>query len=241
MSSAVAGGAAAAGGMAASMISAIIQCIDPPGLFPPIEFTYNPDQYTETFEGKWKQIIQPASSGGTPQWLGVVPQKVTVKILLDEFAVPPPIMPLEAVILQLKQMVLPTALSQATGTASAPLVMFMWGSNIIMDQAYISKVAITYERFMLGEPVRATAAVDLQAVPLPAPLGATNPTSGGVATRRTRMMVEGDTLPSIAYQEYKDPNKWRALAQANGIDDPLRIKNGTVIAVPDRREAENLS
>ena len=241
MSSAAAGGAAAAGGMAASMISAMLTCVEPPGLFPPIEFAYNPDSYKETFVGNWKQIIQPASQGGTPQWLGVTPQQVTVKILLDEFAVPPPIMPLAAVIMQLKQMVLPTAFSTATGTASAPLVMFMWGANIIMDLAYIKSVEVTYERFMLGEPVRATAAVLLQGVPLPAPLGATNPTSGGVATRKTRTMVAGDTLASIAYQEYKDANKWRALAEANGIDDPLRVKTGTVIAVPDRREAENLS
>jgi hypothetical protein len=225
--------------MAASMVSAIIQCIDVP--LPPIEFPYNPDSYTETVEGNWKGSLQPATQGPVPQWLGVKPQEVTVKILLDQFAIPPPIMPLDEVIAQLKMMVLPSALSLGMGSATAPMVMFMWGSNIIMDQAYIKKVAITYERFLLGNPVRATAAVTLQAVPLPAPLGPTNPTSGGLATRKTRTMVEGDTLASIAYQEYKDPNMWRALAEANGIDDPMRVKSGTVIAVPDRREAENLS
>ena len=236
---AAAGGATAAGGMAASLVSAIIQCLDAP--FPPIEFPFNPDSYTEIVEGKWKSSVQPATGGPTPQWLGVVPQKVTVKILLDEFAIPPPIMPLEVVVAQLKKMVLPSALSLGMRKATAPRVMFMWGSNIIMDEAYIAKVAITYERFFLGNPVRATAAVDLQAIPLPSPLGATNPTSGGVATRRTRTMVEGDTLASIAYQEYKDANLWRALAEANRIDDPMRVPAGTVIAVPDRREADNLS
>jgi nucleoid-associated protein YgaU len=53
--------------------------------------------------------------------------------------------------------------------------------------------------------------------------------------------VEGDTLASIAYQEYRDPNRWRALAEANKIDDPMRVKAGTVLIVPDRREAESLS
>ena len=81
----------------------------------------------------------------------------------------------------------------------------------------------------------------MSAVPLPAPLGPTNPTSGGLATRRTHTVVEGDTLASIAYQEYRDPNKWRALAEANNIDDPMRVKPGTVLIVPDRREAEALS
>jgi len=89
--------------------------------------------------------------------------------------------------------------------------------------------------------VRAEATVSLQAVPPPAPLPPTNPTSGGLATRRTRTVVEGDTLASIAYEEYRDPNKWRALAEANDIDDPMRVKAGTVLIVPDRREAENLA
>jgi nucleoid-associated protein YgaU len=53
--------------------------------------------------------------------------------------------------------------------------------------------------------------------------------------------VEGDTLASIAFQEYEDPTKWRAVAEANKIDDPMRIKPGTVLTVPDRREAENMS
>lgn len=234
-----AGGAVAAGGMAASVVSAMIQCIDEP--FPPIVFSYNPAEYTETFEGVWKRSLQPATDGGIPQWVGYKPQDVHVKILLDEFAVPPPVMPLQAVVAQLKQMVKPTALSLGDGQATAPMVMFMWGDNIILDQAYIRSVKVTYQRFFLGNPVRAEADVELSQIPFPTPLGATNPTSGGVATRKTRTLVAGDSLPSIAFQEYKDPNKWRALAEANGIDDPMRVKMGTVIAVPDRREAENLS
>ena len=234
-----AGGAVAAGGMAASVVSAMIQCVDEP--FPPIVFSYNPAEYSETFEGVWRRSIQPATSGGTPQWVGYKPQDVTVKILLDEFAVPPMVMPLQAVVAQLKMMVKPTALSLGDGRATAPMVMFMWGDNIILDQAYIRSVRVNYQRFFLGNPVRAEAEVHLSQVPFPAPLPSTNPTSGGVATRKTRTMVAGDSLPSIAFEEYKDPNKWRALAEANGIDDPMRVKMGTVIAVPDRREAENRS
>jgi nucleoid-associated protein YgaU len=129
----------------------------------------------------------------------------------------------------------------ATGDATPSTVTFGWGPNIIMDEAIVTSVSVAYERFLLGMPVRATATVTLKAVPLPFPLGATNPSSGGLATLRTRTVVEGDTLASIAFQEYKDPNKWRALAEANQIDDPMRVKEGTVLMVPDRREAENLS
>jgi nucleoid-associated protein YgaU len=229
--------AGAAGGMAASAVSAYIQCIDLP--MPPINFSYNPEGYTVVTEGKWKESPQPATNGSRPQWQGVVPSKMDIKILLDAFSVPP--VPPSAVIDQLKLLVIPTALSMGTGASTAPTVMFGWGPNIIMDQAIVTKVSVAYERFLLGVPVRATATVSLSAVPLPAPLGPTNPSSGGLATRRTHTMVEGDSLASIATREYRDPNKWRALAEANNIDDPMRVKPGTVLIVPDRRDAEGLS
>jgi nucleoid-associated protein YgaU len=223
--------------MAASVVSAYILPIDPP--MPPIDFSFNPKAYTIQTKGNWKGSSQPATDGPVPQWLGVEPPVLDVEILLDSFSVPP-CEPL-AVIAQLKQLTLPTALSMATGTSSAPIVMFGWGSNIIMDQAVVEWVNVEYQRFLLGVPVRAKATVHLRAVPLPSPLGPTNPTSGGLAAQRHRTVVEGDTLASIAYQEYKDPNKWRALAESNDIDDPMRVKEGTVLIVPDRREADALS
>ena len=229
--------AVAAAGMAASLVPAYIQCIDPDLPLPPINFTFNPEGYSITTAAHWQRSPQPASPA-PPQFKGVEAPKLDVKILMDAFSVPP--VPPTATIEQLKLLLLPTALSVADGGATAPLVMFGWGTNIIMDMAVVTKVIVTHERFLLGVPVRATATVSLEAVPLPGPMGFTNPTSGGLATRRTRTVVEGDTLASIAYQEYKDPNKWRALAEANNIDDPMRVKPGSVLIVPDRRDAAAL-
>jgi hypothetical protein len=227
----------AAAGMMASVVSAYIQPIIPP--MPPIDFPYNPKGYAITTKGNWKGSPQPATNGAQPQWLGIEPPELDVDMLLDAFAVPP--MPPAVTIEQLKLLTLPTALSMATESSSPPIVIFGWGPNIIMDQAIVKSVRVEYQRFLIGVPVRALVQVKLAAVPLPAPLGPMNPTSGGLATRRTRTVVEGDTLASIAYQEYRDPNKWRALAEANNIDDPMRTKVGTVLIVPDRREAEALS
>ena len=236
---AVAGTATSGVGMAASMVPAYIQSLDPSLPFPPIIFPFNPGSYTIKTAGKWSSALQPATQGPPPQWQGVEPRSVSVEMQLDSFSVPP--IPPSVVIAQLKMMVLPTALSVGMGNAMAPFVTFGWGPNVILDMAYIESVSVKYERFLLGVPVRALATLMLKEVPLPFPLGATNPTSGGLATRRTRTVVAGDTLASIAHQEYDDPNKWRAVAEANKIDDPMRIKPGMVLTVPDRREAENMS
>jgi nucleoid-associated protein YgaU len=76
---------------------------------------------------------------------------------------------------------------------------------------------------------------------VPSVVPGTNPTSGGLATRRTHAVIEGDTLASVAFEQYKDPNKWRALAEVNGIDDPMRLAPGTVLIVPELREIDSLA
>jgi nucleoid-associated protein YgaU len=54
---------------------------------------------------------------------------------------------------------------------------------------------------------------------------------------RTYRTVAGDTLQVIAYREYHRPGYWRALAETNGIDDPLRLRPGTTILIPPQTDA----
>lgn len=42
----------------------------------------------------------------------------------------------------------------------------------------------------------------------------------------------GDTLQSIALEAYHDPTKWRPIAAANNIEDPLDLQPGAVLRVP---------
>ena len=55
-------------------------------------------------------------------------------------------------------------------------------------------------------------------------------------------MIEGDSLQSIAFRELRArPTYWRAIAELNGIDDPMRITPGTVLIVPDVADAARAS
>jgi nucleoid-associated protein YgaU len=223
-------------GIAVSSVPAYIQVL-PPGVGI-VVFPFNPDEYTIEKSSLWKANAQPAAAaGGKPQFQGVKAPTVHVKILLDAFAVPPT--PPEPMIEILHQAMAPSDASLAQGDAKAPMVMFGWGTNIVMEQAYLKSMSVTYKRFLLGNPVRAEVTVGLEAVPEVVP--GTNPTSGGIATKRTHMMTEGDTLASVSQREYGDPTKWRALALANGIDDPMRVRDGTILMVPDLNEVDSLS
>ncbi len=67
--------------------------------------------------------------------------------------------------------------------------------------------------------------------------GRQNPTSGGPAGRRTRVVVEGDNLQLLSYREYGTSSYWRAVAEANGIDDPLSVRPGARLLMPSREDA----
>ncbi len=216
-----------------SMVSAYI-LVQPPGIGR-VEFPYNPDEYTVRKDSEWHASTQPAAeSGPRPQFHGTRTAGMDVKILLDTFSIPPN--PPQVAIAILQEAMQPIPLIQPS---KPPFVTFGWGPNIVLEQAYIKSVSVTYKRFLLGVPVRAEVTVSLEEVPLSIP--GTNPTSGGIMTRKSHTVVEGDTLASIAWAEFGDATKWRALAEANDIDDPMRLTPGQVLLVPDPGEIDALA
>jgi nucleoid-associated protein YgaU len=115
------------------------------------------------------------------------------------------------------------------GVQSPPRVTFTWGSLAFVG--HISSLNISFKQFgVAGQPVRAEATIAIQENPPAVP--GTNPTSGGISGRRVHVLSAGDTLHSVAYAEYGNPGLWRVLAEANGVDDPLRIAPGTALLIP---------
>jgi len=49
---------------------------------------------------------------------------------------------------------------------------------------------------------------------------------------RNHVVQRGETLSSIAARYYRKPGEWRAIADANSIDDPRRLPVGAFLAVP---------
>ena len=115
-------------------------------------------------------------------------------------------------------------------TPSPPLVDFSWGS-LITDPALVKKVAVTYTHMLPdGTPVRLRAKVDFTGTMKEKK--ATNPTSGGRTNRKTHTLLSGETLASVAYAEFNDAGLWRAIAEENEIDDPMRLVAGAVLLLP---------
>ncbi len=49
----------------------------------------------------------------------------------------------------------------------------------------------------------------------------------------TRVIRRGDSLDSIAADVYDDPGAWRAIAEANNIDDPRSLEVGRSLRIPE--------
>lgn len=127
-------------------------------------------------------------------------------------------------------------------TAALVPLQFAWGQFRVSGttatplDVILTKTTIAYERFdASGTPIRARVGIDLR-LHKDDPLRQ-NPSSAGLPNRRGHTVTQGETLPGIARAAYGHPRAWRALATANGIDDPLRLRPGTLLYVPERGEA----
>ena len=68
---------------------------------------------------------------------------------------------------------------------------------------------------------------------VPAPVGVLQPTPAQAQTCGSDYTIkEGETLDWLAAKEYGSAAQWRFIAEVNQIDDPSRLKPGTVISLP---------
>jgi len=119
------------------------------------------------------------------------------------------------------------------GKKTPPYVLFVWGeySSFL---SVVTKVEISYTHFLgSGRPVRARATVsfvqasDTDGGKLPSQ----NPTSMTEA-RKTHVVQQGERLDTLAYQEYRQCSRWREIAEANGLDNPLDLHPGQILVIP---------
>lgn len=111
-----------------------------------------------------------------------------------------------------------------------PLLMFTWGT--LRFKCVLEDLVQRFTMFMNdGTPLRAILKVLFKEYSTAASQIQEKPRHSSDHTKRL-VLREGDTLSSISGREYEDPGKWREIADANGIDDPMSVKPGTVVRLP---------
>lgn len=203
-----------------------------------IDFQFNPTEWSTSRESEWTRDPQRANAtSGHPQFLGARARSMALEMFLDSSS--PPTRDVVTKVDKLFECCVPTQESGEKHKPSPPWVVFRWGEQTGF-QAYISKVQVAYTLFTpSGLPIRAVATINMLEI-VPERTG-TNPTSGGTAARSSHTVVTGETLPVIAWQAYGDPARWRAVAAANDIDDPLRLRPGKSLLLPAESELDGVT
>ncbi len=198
-----------------------------------IDFQFNPRELVLAKSAAWaRETGKGSARSGPPQYKGPQPSKLTLEMFFDATERSD-----SGVVERVEKLFaccVPTPESRQQNKGSPPWVLFRWG-GLTGFLSYIGSVQVKYTLFTsAGLPVRATCTVTLEEIAGDAPKQ--NPTSGGLVRRRAHVVVASDTLAGIAYREYGDPALWRALATANAIDDPMRLRPGSTLLLPAARE-----
>jgi hypothetical protein len=198
--------------------------------------SFNPKEYTISKSATWhKTPARGAESAPTPEFLGSNPAKMQMELFFDAWETGGDV---SKSVQTLFDWTIPTKKSHADNQPNPPIVVFQWGHKFF--DAFIQNVSAKYTMFSpQGTPIRASVNVSFEEVPMET--ARTNPTSGGVAGKRTHVLTSADTLHSVAWAEYGDASLWRGLAAANDIDDPLRVPVGTSLLIPPATVAAELS
>jgi hypothetical protein len=197
---------------------------------------FNPKDYTVTKTNNWKAEPKQGETAAIPSFTGGTPWEITLQLLLDSSLLEPPHTKVKDITGKLFDAMNATCGEGAgspgkKNTKRPPKITFNYGWFTFEGVA--KNLSVQYTLFtQQGEPIRADVKLALmQWEPTPKK-GGQNPTTLGEGGLGAHVVRDGDSLASIAHQAYGDPTQWRTIAQANGIDDPLRLRSGRTLSVP---------
>jgi hypothetical protein len=111
-----------------------------------------------------------------------------------------------------------------------PICTVTWGS--VSFKGVVDKVSGSFTLFLPnGTPVRAKLNVSLKEYIDVGVQVRKSPTQSA-DHRKSRVVLLGDTLTNIAFEEYGDAAKWRPIAEVNGLDNPLKLIPGRALHIP---------
>jgi hypothetical protein len=203
----------------------------PGGTLGRVRLQFNPDKLSMSKSVSWRRKpARMASQASLPEFVGSGPRSLSLEVFLDATATHDK--SVEQNVERLMVACVPTAKSLAAKKPASPWVRFDWGTATTTSfDGVLTSFSVSYPLFDVdGTPLRATCSLTIEEAGVDTP--GQNPTSGSLEARNTHRVVAGDSLPLLAWQEYGDPTVWRAIAEANDIDDPMILLPGAELLLP---------
>jgi nucleoid-associated protein YgaU len=195
---------------------------------------FNPNKLSLSRSVQWQN--QQAAKRDNPemQFTGADPATLTIDLLFDTYDTPQTAKQ-SVKKLYTDKLVNLTTVEQHGDKHRPPVCQLQWGDQHVFFQGVLQQLQLNFTMFTAGGlPVRATANCTFkQWISNNDDLKRQSLMSSDVA--KVWVVKRGQTLATIASAEYGDPREWRAIADANGIDNPLELASGMRLVLPARR------
>ncbi|MBI5927828.1 MAG: hypothetical protein HY862_00850 [Chloroflexi bacterium] len=203
-----------------------------------VECMFNPFEYTLTKQNTWEK--KPAKGKNVPEIVFKQGgnQVLKVQLLFDTFAEQGDVRDYTDKIWTMMAVAEQTK-NATTGKSRPPKVSFRWGR--LNFEAVLTNIQQKYTLFLPdGTPVRTTVDITLeQLIDVDDYSGGGGGGGGGggagggaAATPKVATAQQGQRMDTVAAQQTGDAANHRQVAEANNIDNPHKVPNGTPLVVP---------
>jgi hypothetical protein len=199
----------------------------------PLECLFNPESISISKSNKWEAKEIPGKSVPTLQFRGQTSGSLNFDLIFDTTDTGAPVTNYTNKLLSHMEIDpnLPGS-DENSNNGRPPFVVFHWG-QLYSFPAVIESADVTFDYFSSsGIPLRARVKLKLTQYQQSRAFTRQNPTSGTPMPHRVHRVQPGETLDRISARYYGDSTRWRLLATANGIEDPLAIRPGSLLTVP---------
>jgi Contractile injection system tube protein/LysM domain len=195
---------------------------------------FNPAELTITKANSWNAAESKGRNAPEMRFQGGQPGTLSITLTFDTTATGEDVTTYTGALLDLMKVDPGLAGSdRQSNKARPPWVEFHWG-KLHSFKAVIERLQVRFTYFASnGMPLRAKADLALKQYRDEAERPLQNPTSHTPTLHTMHRVVHGETLDRIAAAHYADPFRWRLIAQANGVIDPLAIAPGTLLVIPE--------
>lgn len=219
----------------------------------PIDCWFNPNEYTISKSNDWNMTPVVGATLPRAQFGGGRARELTLALLFDATdAADRDVRDITDRLFKMME-INPELSSGSKNKGRPPMLTFSWGKTVGF-KAVANSLSVQFTLFEPdGTPIRAQASLSLQQAERAdsrssrGAARAQNPTTSAEAGAHSQIVRHGESLQSIAHSQlvrdgdslqsiaqlvYGDPTAWRTIAEANGIDDPMRLLRGSALEIP---------
>lgn len=199
-----------------------------------IQCLFNPAELTITRATQWEPTKGPGKNAPKLRFKQGQSGVMTMALTLDTTDSGEPVTNHTSALLELTKVDSSVqGANESNNSARPPWCEFHWG-DFHSFKAVVENLQIKFTYFSSdGVPLRAQATLSLKQFEDTDTPGLQNPTSGTPHPHKVHHVVAGETLDRIAATHYGDSSRWRLLADANAVLDPLELQAGAPLLVPD--------